>query len=100
MDEDVNIVIQSSNRIEVTYSEGQTPYYITKDDFDKLLEAIKRIDPSVFSSDEKLFNDCVTVMFYKKDGKCITKTIPIEQKEAHEIWKASTHIVHKNNNNE
>lgn len=98
MDEDVNIVIQSSNRIEVTYSEGQTPYYITKDDFDKLLEVIKRIDPSVFSSDEKLFNDCVTVMFYKKDGKCITKTIPIEQKEAHEIWKASTHIVHKNNN--
>ena len=97
-DEDVNFVIQSSDLIEMTYSEGQTPCYISKDDFDKLLETIKKIAPAIFSLDEKLFNDCVTVLLYKKDGSCITKTIPIEQKEAHEIWKACTHIVHKNNN--
>lgn len=97
-DEDVNIVVLSSNLIEITHSSSPSPRNISKDAFDRLLGRIKKIDPAIFSSDEKFINDCVAVLFYKKDGNCITKIIPLAQKEAREIWEASIHIAYENNN--
>ncbi len=91
-DEDFNMVILSSNSIEVTYSGNINPYYIGMDDFDELIKLIKGIDPAIFSSDENLSNNCITVLFLKKDGNCITKTINIEKKEAQEIWGVCTNI--------
>lgn len=93
-DEDINIVVQSRNSIEVTYSENQSQFYINKDDFDKLLEMIKSINPSIFTSDEKLSSDCITVLFFKKDGNYIAQTIALERKEALEIWKNCLKMVH------
>ena len=94
-DEDVNFVIQSANLIEVSYSENHFSCNISMDDFNQLIERVKRMDSSIFSSDGKIFNDSITIMFYKKDGSCITKTISNEREEACEIWNVCTRIAHQ-----
>ena len=95
-DEDFNITIESNNSIVLTYSEDPNLYYISKDVFEKLLEIIKGANPKVFSADENLYNNCITVLFYKKDGTSTIRTIDIEEEQAQIIWDACTNILNNN----
>lgn len=94
--EDFNITIESNNSIVLRYSENPNPYYISKDDFKKLLEIIKGVDKKIFSADDNLKNNCITVLFYKKDGSSTTRTINIEKDEAQIIWSVCTNILNNN----
>lgn len=95
-DEDFNITIESNNSIVLTYSEDPNLYYISKDVFEKLLEIIKGTNPKVFSADENLYNNCITVLSYKKDGTSTIRTIDIEEEQAQIIWDACTNILNNN----
>ena len=93
---ELRITIESNNSIVLRYSENPNPYYISKDDFKKLLEIIKGVDKKIFSADDNLKNNCITVLFYKKDGSSTTRTINIEKDEAQIIWSVCTNILNNN----
>lgn len=95
-EEDFNITIESNNSIVLTYSEDPNPYYISKDVLERLLEIIKEANPKVFSADDNLYNNCITVLFYKKDRTSTIKTIDIEEEQAQIIWDVCTNILNNN----